>query len=105
MGELMTYAFTQDVPIDEAMYRKIMTEIGPEPLEGSLLHLCLRRPDGSLSYVDIWESEQACARAFEERIHPAVDRAFGGSRPGTESTVNRVEVLDVLGSWRPETVH
>ncbi len=49
----MVYAFTQDVPIDEPTYRKIMDRLGSEPLVGSLLHLAVRRDDGGLRYVDV----------------------------------------------------
>ncbi len=94
----MVYAFIQDVPIDENLYRRIIEELGPEPMAGSLLHLCVRRPDGRLQYIDVWESEQACAQAFDERIHPAVDAAFGGNRPGTEPTVHRLDVLHAGGA-------
>ena len=94
----MVYAFTQDVPIDEARYRKIIDELGPEPLAGCLLHLCVRRADGGLRYIDVWESEAACAAAFEERIHPAVDTAFGGRRPGVEPEVHRLGVLHASGA-------
>jgi hypothetical protein len=92
------YAFIQDVPIDEPMYRRIIDELGSEPLAGSLLHLCVRKPDGGLRYIDLWESEQACARAFDERIHPAVDAAFGGHRPSTEPTVQRLDVVHATGA-------
>jgi hypothetical protein len=92
------YAFIQDVPIDETRYRRIVDALGPEPLPGSLLHLCVRTPEGGLRYVDLWESEEACARAFAERIHPAVDAAFGGTRPATEPTVQHLEVLHATGS-------
>lgn len=94
----MVYAYTQDVPIDAAMYQKIIDRLGPEPLAGNLLHLCVRRPDGGLRYIDVWESEQACAKAFDERIHPAVDAAFGGQRPAAEPTVHHLDVLDARGS-------
>lgn len=87
------YAYTQDVPIGPERYARIIDELGPEPLEGSLLHLCVRRPEGGLRYIDVWESEEACARAFDERIHPAVDRAFGGARPASE--VHPLEVVDL----------
>lgn len=92
------YAFTQDVPIDLDTYRRIMDTLGPEPIEGSLVHLCVRRPDGGLRYIDVWESKEACARAFEERIHPAVNAAFGGNRPSTEPTTEPLEVLDA--TWQ-----
>ena len=94
----MVYAYVQDVPIGEDLYRRIMAEIGPEPLAGSLLHLCVRREDGGLRYIDVWESEQACELAFDARIHPAVDAAFGGARPTTEPTVQRLDVLSATGA-------
>jgi hypothetical protein len=97
-GSKMVYAYTQDVPIGEELYRRIIDELGSEPLAGSLLHLCLRRSDGRLRYLDVWESEEACSRAFDERIHHAVDAAFGGQRPGTEPTVERLDVLHASGA-------
>ena len=92
------YAYTQDVPIGPELYARIVEELGPEPLEGSLLHLCVRRPEGGLRYVDVWESPEACARAFDERIHPAVDRAFGGARPAEEPEVHPLDVVDLRGA-------
>lgn len=94
----MVYAYIQDVPIGEDLYRRIIDKIGPEPLAGQLLHLCVRQPNGQLRYIDVWESEQACGRAFEERIHPAVDAAFGGNRPAGEPEVHRLDVLHASGS-------
>jgi hypothetical protein len=94
----MVYAYIQNVPIGEDMYRRIIDELGPEPLPGALLHLCVREPDGKLRYIDVWESEQACAQAFDERIHPAVNTAFGGQRPSQEPTVHRLDVLHASGS-------
>jgi hypothetical protein len=98
MEAVMIYAYTQDVPIAEPMYRRIMDELGEEPLAGSLLHLCVRQADGSLTYIDLWESKEACARAFDERIHPAVDRAFGAQRPGSEPVVTKIDVVNIRGS-------
>jgi hypothetical protein len=94
----MVHAYIQNVPIGEDVYRRIIDEIGPEPITGSLLHLCVREPDGKLRYIDVWESEEACAQAFDERIHPAVNAAFGGERPATEPTVQRLDVLHASGS-------
>ena len=99
----MVYAYTQDVPIGEDLYRRIVDKIGPEPLAGGLLHLCVREPGGKLRYIDVWESEQACARAFEERIHPAVDAAFGGQRPSGEPVVHRLDVLHASGTLLEST--
>src|SRR5947209_14572718 len=69
----MVYAFMQDVPIDEPRYREVIAALGSEPVDGCLLHMCVRREDGGLRYIDIWRSEAECARAFDERIHDAVD--------------------------------
>ncbi|MEO7126736.1 MAG: hypothetical protein ABI382_13960 [Nakamurella sp.] len=98
----MVYAYIQDVPITEDLYRKIITEIGPEPVAGQLLHLCIRQPGEKLRYIDVWESEQACERAFEQRIHPAVDAAFGGTRPAEEPTVQHLDVLHAAGALLEE---
>ncbi len=94
----MVYAYIQDVPIGEDLYRRIIDELGPEPLAGSLLHLCVRQADGGLRYLDVWESEEACSRAFDERIHPAVDTAFGGERPAGEPVVHQLDVLHAGGA-------
>lgn len=97
----MVYAYVQDVPIDETLYRRILDELGPEPLTGSLLHLCVRRDDGGLRYIDVWTDAESCARAFDERVHPAVERAFaavGSHRPEQEPTVEHLDVIDAAGS-------
>lgn len=93
----MAHAFTQDVPIDAQMHARIQAALGGEPLAGLLLHLVVTRSEGGLRYIDVWESKDACARAFDERIHPAVDGAFGGTRPGVEPVVNKLDVVAVMG--------
>ena len=75
-----------------------MQNLGSEPLAGSLLHLCVRREDAGLRYIDVWESEEVCTSAFDERIHTAVDAAFGGARPATEPEVKVLDVLDITVS-------
>lgn len=94
----MVHAYEQDVPIDESGYRRVIANLGSVPLEGLLLHLCVRRGDGGLRYIQLWESAELCARAFAERIHPAVDEAFGGARPATEPTVQHLDIIDATGS-------
>jgi hypothetical protein len=94
----MVYAFTQDVPIDTDTYARITEALGDEPMDGLLLHLCVRKPEGGLRYIDVWETEEQCARAFDERVHPAVDKAFGGRRPPVEPTVTRLDVVEARGA-------
>lgn len=94
----MVYAYVQDVPIGDELYWKIIDNLGPEPVAGSLMHLCVRDAEGHLRYIDVWESEQACTEAFAGRIHVAVDTAFGGHRPSTEPTVQHLDVLHATGA-------
>jgi hypothetical protein len=94
----MTYAYVQDVPIDTETYGRITAGIGDEPMPGLLMHLCVRRPEGGLRYIDVWETQEDCTRAFDGRIHPAVDAAFGGHRPPGEPTVERLDVVEVRGA-------
>ena len=96
----MVYAYTQDVPIDADVYFKILDRLGPEPLAGSLLHLVMRRAEGGLRYIDVWESEESCARAFDERVHPAVHAVLSelGVRSQGEPPVQRWDVVDARGA-------
>lgn len=73
----MTYAFTQDVPIDAAFYGRIVDELGPAPAPGMIIHLAIERPEGGLRYLDVWESEEDCERFTEQRLHPVVHRLLG----------------------------
>lgn len=92
------YAYMQDVPISEEIHARIIERMGPEPLAGLVVHAVLANPDGTLRYFDVWESREACNRAFDERIHPAVHATFQetGFRPAGEPLRNEVPVVDVL---------
>jgi hypothetical protein len=68
----MMYAFTQDVPIDAAVYSRILEGLGDEPPKGLVVHLVVERPEGGLRYFDVWESEEDWDRFAEERLHPVV---------------------------------
>jgi len=54
----MTYAFTQDVPIDAAFYQRIVEGLGDTPPKGLIAHIALERPEGGLRYIDLWESKE-----------------------------------------------
>ncbi|MBI1349637.1 MAG: hypothetical protein GC156_00795 [Actinomycetales bacterium] len=92
------FAFTQDVPIGREIYARIIDALGPEPLKGQLLHLVVERDNGQLRYFDVWESREAFMTAMDTRIHPAVDAAFGGARPGQEPTAEPLTVVDLQGA-------
>ncbi len=79
------YAFTQDVPINAAIYQRIVDGLGDTPPDGLIVHLALERPEGGLRYIDVWESEEAWDRFAEDRLHPVVhpllNEALGGRTP------------------------
>lgn len=68
----MTFAFTQDVPIDAAFYQRITEGLGDQPPPGLVVHIAAERPEGGLRYYDVWESEADWTRFVDERLHPVV---------------------------------
>jgi hypothetical protein len=98
----MTYAFTQDVPIDAATYERIIEGIGPELPPGLLVHLAIVKPEGGLRYVDVWESEAEFEKFADSRLHPVIRpmlaEVFGEDNVPPEP---RRDPLDVIHAWRP----
>ncbi len=97
----MPYAFTQDVPIDAAFYERIRQGLGDDLPPGLIVHFAVENPDGGLRYYDIWESEEACDRFGEDRLHPVVHallaEAFGSDLPDEPARV-ALPVVHVWGS-------
>jgi hypothetical protein len=97
----MTFAFTQDVPIDAGFYSRIVDGLGEEPPAGLVVHLAVERPEGGLRYVDVWESEADFDRFAEERLHPVVHgllrEVFGDDLPDEPARVS----LPVIHVWAP----
>ncbi len=98
----MAYAFEQEVPIGEDVYRRIVERLGAAPLPGLIVHVVTRAGEGRLRYVDVWESEEACDRAFAERIHPAVNSVLRdiGFRPDGEPGRRELSLVEVAGAFR-----
>lgn len=98
MSDASYYAFEQPVPITAEIYEKIRVRIGTEPLEGLIVHLVVRDPDGKVRYIDVWTSKDACDRAIRERIHPAVHAVFEEEkfRPNGEPKRVPIDVIDVM---------
>ena len=96
----MTYAFTQDVPIDATFYRRVLDSLGDEPPKGHIVHLAVERPEGGLRYFDVWESEQDWDRFAEERlhsvVHPLLSSRFGDKFPPEPERVP----LPVIHVWQ-----
>lgn len=92
------YSFEQPVPITAEIYAKIRERLGPEPFDGLIVHLVVRAPDGSIRYIDVWTSKEACDRAIRERIHPVVHAVFEEEkfRPNGEPRRLSIDVIDVM---------
>lgn len=97
----MVYAFTQDVPIDATLYRRVIDGLGDEPPKGLIVHLAVERAEGGLRYFDVWDSEENWDRFAEERLHPVVhpllSSRFGDELP-PEPERNPLSVIHV---WQP----
>ena len=78
------YAWTQDVPIDAEAYADITARMGDAAMPGLLVHLAMEREDGTLSYLDVWESQEACDKVFEQVVHPAVHPVLAERRVQVE---------------------
>jgi hypothetical protein len=97
----MTYAFTQDVPIDAAFYKRIADGLGDEAPKGLISHIAVERPEGGLRYIDVWDSEDDWDRFAEERLHPVVHgllhEIFGDQLPAEPERTP----MSVIHLWRP----
>jgi len=100
LEERMTYAFTQDVPIDAGFYRQVIERLGDEPPKGLIVHVVVERPEG-LRYIDVWDSEDDWDRFAEERLHPVVHpllaNHFGDEFPPEPERLP----LPVIHVWQP----
>ena len=97
----MTYAFTQDVPIDSTFYQRIVAGLGDELPKGLITHIAIERPEGGLRYIDVWESEEDCDSFGEKRLHPVVHgllgEIFGDDLPAEPERIP----LSVIHVWGP----
>ncbi len=97
------YAFTQDVPIDAITYQRIRDGLGDDPPDGLVVHLAIERPEGGLTYIDVWDSRQHADRFTDERLHPVVHgllrQVFGDDLP-PEPERRELTVIHVWGQGR-----
>lgn len=91
------YAWSQDVPIDAGTYAEITERMGTATMPGLVAHLAIEQPGGTLRYIDVWESEEACDAAFEAVVHPAVFPVLAerGIVPDGEPPRTPLKVIDV----------
>ncbi len=94
------FAYEQDVPINSAVYARILEGLGDEPAKGAVIHIALEREDGQLHYLDIWESKEDCDRFTEERLHPVVGAALAEAGVRVEQEPPR-RIVNVIDLWGP----
>ena len=95
----MAYAFVQDVPANEEMYRQIKEGLGDEPPDGLVAHVAIARDEGGLRYVDVWTSQEAWERFRAERLEPVVGAVL--ARHGLPHDHSLVQLRDVhlVDAW------
>lgn len=94
----MSYAFIQDVPADEAMYREIRKRLGDEPPKGLVAHVVIKR-EGGLRYVDVWDTEADWDRYRWEKVEPAVDGVLGELGIHHDHSLVTLEEIEVIDTW------
>src|SRR3978361_1263111 len=94
----MTYSFIQDVPADEAIYRKIKALLPIDPPAGMVAHLVVRRDQG-LRYIDVWDTEAAWRRFQDEQVEPAVSEVLAEYGIPHDHSLVSVEEIDVVDTW------
>jgi hypothetical protein len=96
----MTYAFIQDVPANEEIYRKVRALL-PEKAPGLQVHVVIKR-NGGLRYIDVWDDEASWVAFRDGSAEPAVDQvlaSYGIPHDHSMVTTESIEVVDVwLGS-------
>ena len=94
------YAFTHDAPIDAAKHARVIELLGPEPVEGLVVHLAFALPEGGLRYVDVWESEAASDAFRETRLDAAVGQMLAENGivvpEGQHAPTFELDIVDVL---------
>jgi len=98
---VMPYAFVQDVPADEEIYREIRARLPEAAPPGLVTHVVLKR-DGGLRYVDVWESEAEWQRFRQEQVEPAVDEVLAGYGIPHDESLTTFEPVEAIDVWSPD---
>ncbi|MGC4963821.1 hypothetical protein [Gordonia sp. DT101] len=91
------FAWTQNVPITPEIYGEIADRMGATPMPGLVVHIAIQNDDKTVSYLDVWESEESCDKALEKVVHPAVHPVLAahGIHPPGEPPRTPTTVLEV----------
>ncbi|MDQ4131860.1 MAG: hypothetical protein M3179_01335 [Actinomycetota bacterium] len=98
----MPYAFVQDVPATEPMYRQVRARLGQEPPKGLIAHVVMKHERG-LRYIDVWDSEADWERFRDERLERAVSEVLAERGIPHDHSLVRFEGIDVIDTWLGES--
>src|SRR5262249_7007593 len=96
----MPYAFVQDVPIDESMYREVRAEVGSASPAGLIVHVALERPEGGLRFLNVWESHDAWSAFHNQRLQPAIEKALANRGTERQFQPSPPQTGDVIDVWQ-----
>ncbi len=94
----MPYAFIQDVPVNEAIYRQIRERLGTHDPKGLLAHVAMKS-EGGLRYVDVWDTKADWERFRDERVDPTVSEVLAGFGIPVDHSQVRFEEIEVIDTW------
>lgn len=94
----MSYAFVQDVPVNEDIYWRIRDQLGDTPPPGLVAHIVIKHEHG-LRHVNVWESEQTWQTFHDETLAPALTSVLAavGVQPDASQVVR--ETVEVVDAW------
>ena len=94
----MPYAFIQDVPADENLYRQIRELLPTDTPAGLLTHIAAKR-DGGLRYIDVWETEAQWIAFRDTHVEPAVGEVLASYGLPHDASVVTLQPIDVIDVW------
>jgi hypothetical protein len=101
----MPYAFIQDVPANEEMYREIRAILPVEAPKGLLAHVVMKREGGALRYLNVWETEADWFRFRDEEVEPAVGKVLASRGIPHDHDMVTSETIDVIDTWTATSGH
>lgn len=95
----MSYVLQYEVPADEQLYRRVRAEIGDEQPKGLVVHMVLKGERG-LRHIGVWESREDWERFRDERVGPAVGRAFAAAGLQQQPPRPAEQELQLVDVWK-----
>jgi hypothetical protein len=95
----MTYAFIQDVPAGERIYREVRAGLGQEAPKGLISHVAIKKRGGGLRYVDVWETQADWQRFRDEVVEPTVGAVLASHGIPHDHSLVVFEDIEVIDAW------